>query len=253
MLQRIHRDISLAWYFAWSDTKARYKRSVLGPFWLVLSTLIGIVGLGIVWSTLLHVDRATFVPSLAIGLVIWNLITGCIVGGCTVFTRRATVIKNIKTPSLRLSLELIFQQVINFGHNMLVIAFVLVLFQQPVTAATLLVIPALFLVLVNLWWVIQILGFLSARFRDLDPLVQAVMPIMFFISPVLFHSHQLGKLQIFMDFNPMAYWLDVLREPMQGVAPSAKIWLITTLMAVAGWYVALWLTKTKGSRLAFWV
>jgi ABC-type polysaccharide/polyol phosphate export permease len=25
----------LALYFAWSDTRARYKRSVLGPFWLL--------------------------------------------------------------------------------------------------------------------------------------------------------------------------------------------------------------------------
>lgn len=253
MLQGLRKSVAIAWYFAWSDTRARYKRSVLGPFWLVLSTLIGVVGLGFVWSTLLHTDKAAFIPSLAIGLVVWNMITGSIIGGCTVFTKRASIIRNIKTPSLRLSLELLFQQIINFAHNLLVVLLVLVVFQQPLSLVTLLVIPGLLLVFINLWWVIQLLGFIGARFRDIDPLVQAIMPILFFLSPVLYHSHQLGRTQIIMAFNPMAYWLDIVRGPLQGVVPDARIWVGTILMAIVGWALALWMTKAKGARLPFWV
>jgi ABC-type polysaccharide/polyol phosphate export permease len=64
------KRLSVALYFAWSDTKARYKRSVLGPFWLVLSTMVGVVGLGVIWSVLLKVDRREFIPSLTIGLIV---------------------------------------------------------------------------------------------------------------------------------------------------------------------------------------
>ncbi len=252
-LHTIWRNVSLAWFFAWSDTRARYKRSVLGPFWLVLGTLIGVAGLGFVWSTLLNTDRATFIPALTIGLVLWNMIAGCVTGAAGVFTRNATVIKNIKTPSARISLELLFQQTVNLVHNSAVIALVLVVFPQRLSAVTLLAIPALALVLVNLWWVIQLIGFLGARFRDFEPLVVALMPILFFLSPVLYRSHQLGATAALMTFNPMAYWLDVVRDPLEGNAPAITTWLVTVLMAIAGWTLALWITRAKAHRLAYWV
>ncbi|MCH7539362.1 MAG: hypothetical protein IH999_03010 [Proteobacteria bacterium] len=39
-----------AW--AWIDTRQRYRRSVLGPFWITLSLGAWIVGLGVVFSIL---------------------------------------------------------------------------------------------------------------------------------------------------------------------------------------------------------
>lgn len=253
MLKAILNQVGIAWYFAWGDTKARYRRSVLGPLWLVFSTFIGVGGLGLVWSSLMKIDKATFIPPLAIGLVMWSMISGCVTGGSTVFIRRASIIKNIKTPSVRLSLELLFQQIINLAHNLITIVVILLLFPQPLSTATLLVIPAFILVSINLWWVIQLLGFLGARFRDLDPLVQAVMPILFFVSPVLYRSHELGEVAFLMAFNPLAYWLDIIRAPLQGSAPSAMTWAVTALMAVVGWGLAGWLTRSKGYRLPYWV
>ena len=35
------KSLPMALHFAWGDTKARYKRSVLGPWWIVLGTAIG--------------------------------------------------------------------------------------------------------------------------------------------------------------------------------------------------------------------
>ena len=63
--------IQNAAYFAWSDTKARYKKSVLGPFWPTLTNLLGVVGLSLVWAELMNQDMQSFVPQLAIGLA-WD-------------------------------------------------------------------------------------------------------------------------------------------------------------------------------------
>lgn len=249
----ISHQVALAWYFAWSDTRARYKRSVLGPFWLVLSTLIGIGGLALVWAALMKVDAAQFVPSLTIGLVLWNMISGSVTGSAGVFARNATVIKNIRTPSLRISLQLLFQQAVNFVHNLVLVAVVLAIYPQSLSPIALLAIPGLALVLVNLLWVIQLLGFLGARFRDFEPLIGALMPVLFFMSPVLYRSHQLGTRSFLMSFNPMGYWVEVVREPILGSVPSAFTYAMTVAMAVVGWWLALWMTRAKGHRLAYWV
>ena len=47
------KKIKVIIFFAKTDTEARYRRSILGPFWLTLGTLIGVLGLGIVWSQIL--------------------------------------------------------------------------------------------------------------------------------------------------------------------------------------------------------
>ena len=76
-------------YMAWSDIRARYKRSVLGPFWITLSTAIGVVGLGFIWSELFKMDRASFIPLLTIGLILWQFMSACIIESTTVFSRQA--------------------------------------------------------------------------------------------------------------------------------------------------------------------
>jgi ABC-type polysaccharide/polyol phosphate export permease len=252
-LAEVKHHVAIAWYFAWSDAKARYKRSVLGPFWLVLTTLIGVGGLGIIWGSLMKVDRATFVPLLTVGLVLWHMIAGSVTGASTVFSRSASVIKNIPTPPLRLSLQLLFQQIVNLIHNLVVVAFILVIYQRSLGTTSLLAIPGLLLVLVNLLWVIQFLGFLGARFRDFDPFVSSIMPILFFMSPVLYRSTQLGPQSILMKFNPMSYWIEIVREPVLGTVPHTSAYTVSILMAFVGWVLAIWITRSKGSRLPYWV
>ncbi|MCK5744806.1 ABC transporter permease [Oricola sp.] len=252
-MSAIFHNVALAWYFAWSDMRARYKRSVLGPFWLVLGTVIGVVGLGLVWSVLLNTERSEFIPALTVGLVLWQAISGAITGSTTVFARSASVIKNIKTPSWRISLELVFQQTVNLIHNFVVIVFVLLVYPQDIGFAALLVIPGLVLVFMNIFWIAQVLGFVGARYRDFDPLVSALMPILFFLSPVLYQSRQLGSLDVISKLNPIAYWIEIVRNPLLGSVPALSDYLVVVAMTIAGFLLATWMTRARGHRLPYWI
>ncbi|MFY0736507.1 ABC transporter permease [Aurantimonas sp. NFXS3] len=249
----LRQEIALAWYFAWSDTRARYKRSVLGPFWLVLSTIVGVGGLGLVWSVILGVDRATFMPLLTVGLVLWQLVSGCIVTAASVFHANAPIIKNMRTPTWRISLQLLFQQVVNLLHNLVIVAIVLVIYPNMLSPTAFMSILGLALVLSNMFWVIQVVGVLGARYRDLDPLVSSIMPILFFLSPVLFRARDFEGLTFFMTINPIAYWIEIVRDPIQGTLPSLSVYVFTIGMAIVGWIIALSLTRAKAARLPFWV
>ena len=253
LLREFQRQAYIAWFFAWSDTKARYRRTVLGPLWLVLGTALGVVGLGYVWSVLFNLDQGNFIPDLAMGLIIWQMLSGSIIEAVSVFYNNAAVIKNIRTPSYRISLQLLFTQLINFAHNVIVVVVVLIIYQKPVTAISLLALPGLLLVLVNLAWVIQLFGFLGARYRDLQYGVAAVMPLLFFMSPVMYRSQQLGVRAEFAAFNPLAHWIDLIREPMDGNVPYPLFYVLAVATAVAGWAVAIWITYTRGHRLAYWI
>lgn len=247
------RLLPLALHFAWGDTKARYRRSVLGPFWIVLGTAIGVTGLGYLWTAILQSDPNVLIPSLTIGIVVWQLITGCIVESAGVFNRAASVIRNIRTPFLIFPIQLILRQLINFGHNFIVIAVVMLIYTQHWSYIQTLVVPGLALVLMNLLWISVIIGMLGARFRDLEPLIGAVMPMLFFLSPVIYRPEHLPLNAWVINLNPLAYFISAIRDPLQGVAPALHVYAVLVFMAVVGWAIALLLLNSKHSRVAFWV
>ena len=69
----------------WNDILQRYRRSVLGPLWLTISMAVLIGALGLLYAKLFKVDIAEYIPFLAIGFVLWQLISGILLDGCNVF------------------------------------------------------------------------------------------------------------------------------------------------------------------------
>ena len=56
----------LAVKLAWLDIKRRYRGSMLGPFWLTLSTAVMIGALGVLYAALFHMDVSEYLPFLAL-------------------------------------------------------------------------------------------------------------------------------------------------------------------------------------------
>jgi ABC-type polysaccharide/polyol phosphate export permease len=57
---------------AWNDIHQRYRRSVLGPFWITISMGIFVVMLGVIYGKLFRQELAIFLPYLAMKLIAWG-------------------------------------------------------------------------------------------------------------------------------------------------------------------------------------
>lgn len=247
------RRIDLSLFLAWTDTRTRYRRSILGPFWLVFGTAIGVGGLGFVWSRLFEVEASVFVPSLTIGLVCWYLLSQSVVEAASVFVHNREMLLNMRVPSLQIALQLLLRHLVTFAHNLVVVAAVLVIYPPNLGLHTLLAIPGLLLVCLNLLGIILFIGFFGARFRDLEPLLNAIIQPLFFVTPVIFRPEQLGSSSLILALNPFAYWLSLIRDPLMGTVPPLSTWLITIGMAILIWMAALAVVARKRRRLAYWV
>lgn len=254
------RDLQGAWarrrvagYFAWTDTFARYRRSILGPLWLVLGTLVGVVGLSLVWSVLLNVPINRFVPTLTVGLIAWQFMSATISEASGVFQRNAPTITSIYAPRFSFTVELILRQLVTFGHNCIVIVLVWIAFPEHWTVVMFLAVLGFLIVVANLLPLAQLIGFLGARYRDVEPLILAVMPMLFFLTPILYDANQLGPLKQVMHFNPLSHWIALLRDPMMGSYPSMLNYTVALATAAMLWIAALWTTGAKGARLAYWL
>jgi ABC-type polysaccharide/polyol phosphate export permease len=252
-LHRAARLLHVIAFMAAGDLRARYRRSVLGPFWITLGTAAGTVGLGLVWSELLHMDRAAFVPSLTAGLIMWQLLSGCILEATTTYWRQGAILRNLSVPLSMPPIQMLLKHLINFLHNLPVFVAVVLIFQLPVGWITLLALPGLLLVAVNLLWMALLFAMLGARFRDLEYVIGAAMPLLMFLSPVFYRPSYLPFNGRFIWLNPLSHLIEIVRYPLLGAAPPGFVVLATSLMALAGWIFTLWLFNAKRNRIAYWL
>src|SRR5689334_1527849 len=54
----------------WQEIRQRYRRSVLGPFWLTISTGTLIAGMGPLYGKLFGHDISTYFPYLAVSFIV---------------------------------------------------------------------------------------------------------------------------------------------------------------------------------------
>ena len=54
----------------WNDILQRYRRSLLGPFWLTASMAIMVVSLGVLYAELFKTSIHDFLPFLCVGLLV---------------------------------------------------------------------------------------------------------------------------------------------------------------------------------------
>src|SRR5487761_884005 len=82
-------------------------------------------------------------------------------------------------------------------------------------------------------------GFAHVMFADMKHLLDIGLQIMFYATPIFIPADEMEKrgLAWLVYWNPAAYWLDMVRQPLlNGVCPSLATWsvaLATTGLAFA--------------------
>jgi ABC-type polysaccharide/polyol phosphate export permease len=240
-------------YLAWMDTKARYKKSVLGPLWLTLGNLIGVVGLSVVWSSLLHEDKKIFIPSVTIGLILWQIISATLTEAPAVFIKNSRLIKDTNVPPWFFIVRGLARNIINLAHNLIIIIGVSLYFESSFDWKASLSLLGLILVLFNLFMLSYILAIIGARFHDVEYFVNAFMPLVFFISPVIFRADQLPAEMNLIWYNPISYFIEVIRAPLLGKVPAFTNYVIILFLCMLCYRLLIYLNKKIAGNLTFWI
>ena len=253
------RDGLLNWpmwtRLAWSDVKGRYRRTVLGPFWATMSLGVVIFAMSVVMARLFNADLKQFLPYLTSGMVTWTLIAALINEGTSVFISAETLIKSLRFPLTTLVCNLVWRNIIIFGHNIMIYALVMVFTGIPLTWSTLLIFPGVLLVAVNAMWIAIVLGIFGARFRDVPPVVSSVLQIVVFITPIFWNAQQIKGMTGFIltDLNVFYHFVEIIRSPLLGQSPPNLSWLVAVGVGVLGWSVMLAMFSRFRRRIAYWL
>lgn len=237
----------------WKDVRSRYKRSILGPFWITLSLAVTVTMMGFLYGVLFHQKLALYLPYLSSGIIIWNLISITLNDSTSVFIKSAGIIRQIRLPLSIHVFRIIVKNLIIFFHNFIVFVVVALIFTIHLTWSIFLFPLALFLLMVNMLWVGLLLGTACARFRDVEPIITSLVQILFFITPVIWVPSALGNREWISQFNPLTQYMDILRDPLLGKTPPITSWLSVVVVTLFGWTLTTILISKYRARVAYWV
>ena len=237
----------------WQDIRRRYRRSLIGPFWLTISMGVLVGALGTLYGVLLRVELADYVPFLALGFIVWALISGVITEGCTAFVGAEGIIRQVGLPLSVHVYRLLWRNFLIFCHNSVVFVIVAAIFGVWPGWAGLLAVPGLALLCLNGIWAGLLLGIICARFRDVPPIASSVVRILFFVTPIIWMPELMPGRAFVLELNPFYHLVEVVRAPLLGKVPELGSWLVVLGVTVAGGLVAFEFFRRYRWRVAYWV
>jgi ABC-type polysaccharide/polyol phosphate export permease len=242
------------WLLGIGDIRQRYRRSRVGQFWITLSVAVFITAIGVVFSTLFKQPIAQYLPYLATSYITWTLISGIILDSTSAFIQAESFLRQQAMAKSTFILRVLVRNLVAFGHNVVVLPIVFLIFGVAPSWTWLAALGGLLLIIVAGFLASLILAILCTRFRDLPQIVQNFVQVMFFVTPITWQSNLLGEQSPYIvDLNPFAAFLRIVSEPLLGRMPGLSAYALALLTIAVLALVACPLFRRYRPRIVYWL
>lgn len=255
-MRKLQISLKLAFLLGSEDVKQAYRRSALGPYWITIGMGVQILTMGLVFGLIFKTDNQEYLPFLAISIILWGFISSTISEGCSTFVSAEAMIKQLDLPYSLYVTRTVWRNMLTTAHNFVILPVVFVIFVKFPGWPLIAFVPGMIIVIINILWTVALLGILSARYRDLPPIVASVLTIAFYITPVMWYPKLIGNqglAHVLLGFNPIYHWLQIVRLPILGQWPTWENWLIAGLSGCIGWTLVVFSYRKKKHMIPYWV
>ena len=238
------------------EVAGRYRGSLLGSLWAVITPLCMLAVYAFVFSVIFQLRLATratesrfeFALSIFSGLIVFNVFSECVNRAPSLIVSNASYVKRVVYPLEVLPLSVLASSLFFAGISIAVLLAAVGFFMRTLSIWLLclpLVLLPLALLTAGLAWFLASLG---VFLRDIGHIIAVALQMMFFLTPIFYSldSAPLG-LRPLLRLNPLATIVESGRQVLMfGEAPHWG-WLaaVTALSAVVAQIGYAWFMKTK--------
>ncbi len=251
----LRRFLSLTYTLAATDFKLRFFGSALGYLWSLMRPLLVF---GVLYLVFTHVVRfgegvKHYPVYLLSSIVLFNFFSETTTRGVTALVERENLLRKVRFPRMVIPLSVALHALFNLALN-LVAVFVFVFASGIEPTLDWLQIPLLIAELVVLaTGVAMLLSALFVRFRDVQPIWEVLLQLLFYGSPVLYVITIVPEsVREVVMFNPIAVVLTQWRHavidqaaPTAGTAIGGIELLLVPLAIVAAIFALGWWVFTR--------
>lgn len=209
----LYKRNDLLLYLVTSGLKAQHRNSFLGYFWWLLDPLLNVVIYYFLVETMFHRGGEGYGAFLAIGMVVWRWLNSTVTSASSSIVAQSGIITQVYLPKAIFPFGASLTQLINFAFGFLVIAIFLIFF-KIIPGMELIWLP--FIIILQLFFhmaLALLLAYICVFVRDINILINHLMRIWFFASPVIWKEDIFPqKMRWLLDINPMTHFLAAYRN-----------------------------------------
>lgn len=218
------------------DIRGKYKGSFLGIIWSFLNPLLQVFVYYLVFPYLLGNVIPNYLIYLITGLIPWTFFLSTVTGGTKAIKDNAGIIKKVYFPREILMISQVCSGLINFFISCLIIL-VFCIGAGVGLSIHLIMVPVVALIQsLLILGIILILGSIEPYVQDLEFIVQFILQMGFYATPVIYTISQFssaGWLLRLIRWNPLTILLDAYRDCfLYHVWPDARLLLIVLALSL---------------------
>ena len=240
-----------------TDFKLRFFGSALGYVWTLMRPLLLFGVLYFVFTEVVRIggDIEHYPVVLLSSIVLFTFFSETTSRGVTSLIERENLLRKVRFPRLVIPLAVALHALFNLGLNLIVVfVFVLATGVEP-RASWLEVVPLLLLLVLFATSVAMLVSALYVRYRDMQPIWEVALQILFYASPIIYVISFLpDSIEHAAMANPIAsivtQWRHAVIDPSAPSAASAiggGARLLIPLAVVLG-HVRAWASGSSPAR-----
>lgn len=246
-----------SWYYAVSLLKIKYRFTILGFLWNFLEPALYLIILSIVFSVINRMNINDYAVFLFSALVPWRYFEKVVTTSMESIVGGEWLLKKMYVSPLAFPINKFIISTFEFLFS-LTVAFILFAFLKENWTIHLVILPLSIIP----WALFGIgLGMFSAVFftffRDVRPLIQMLLTLVFFTSPILFNQSifEQGSLQsVIMQYHPITYFAALFQKPVyEAVWPSVIDWSISFSISLITLYIGYKLIQKFKNKFYFYL
>jgi hypothetical protein len=113
------------------DIKSKYRRTLLGPWWITATNAFTALIMGLVAGRFLGADMKTYLPHFMVSMTIWNFISSSLNEACYTMINAGGMIKAVDMPPLIHVMRMVQRNFIIFLHNAAIIPLIWLVYPWP--------------------------------------------------------------------------------------------------------------------------
>jgi len=255
LLKRLRRHRFLFRQLVHRDFTKKYKRTVLGIGWSMLSPLLTLLVMNIVFSSLLGSNIPHYTIYLFSGQLVYSFFNEATNQGMTALLDNSEIFTKVNVPKYMFLFSKNVSSLINFGLTLIIYLIFVIANGIPITWKFIfLLYPVVCLVIFNLGMGL-ILSALYLFFRDIQYLYSIFTMLLMYMSAIFY---DIGSFPHFAQnlflLNPIYLYIRYFRKiVIEGTIPTLEFHLLAAAYAVLVFAVGSWIYKKKNHSFLYYV
>ncbi len=254
----LHRPIQRWWEYrdllknlVAKEIKVRYQGAALGFAWSLMNPLLVTLMYLFVFTYVFHANQPNHALYLVTGILHWTLFSTLILQASDLLTGSSALLKKIYFPRLLIPTSNLLVNLILWSMALVVYLVLFIPLGGHLHWVLLLYPLYIILFLLFSFGIMLMLAIVYVDFRDIKHLVDVMMQLLFWVTPIIYPIHFLPKpIRPIFFISPLTEFTIIFQSLFwAGTLPSWKISIAFTTWTLISLWIGLLLFYKRGAQL----